>query len=68
MTWINNGDITGTLYLDFRKVLNFVDHSVLLKKLPTYIFFFTFIASYRQGRQQVMDNGKGISRPANIKS
>ena len=64
MTCINKGDIVGTLFLDFRKAFDLVDHSILLKKLSTYKFNNSsqqLFASYLQDRQQVIDNGKGMT-------
>ena len=71
MTCIDNGDIVGTLFIDFRKAFDLVDHSILLDKLSHYKFrdsTFKRFASYIQNRYQVMDSGKELTRPANIKS
>ena len=71
MACIDKGDIIGTLFLDFRKAFDLVDHSILLSKLSTYKFSdatHKLLASYLHNRQQVMDSGKGLSQPANIKS
>ena len=71
MTCIDNGDIVGTLFIDFRKAFDLVDHSILLDKLSHYKFSdstFKLFASYIQNRYQVMDSGKELTRPANIKS
>ena len=68
---IDKGDIIGTLFLDFRKAFDLVDHSILLSKLSTYKFSdatHKLLASYLHNRQQVMDSGKGMSQPASIKS
>ena len=32
MTSIDNGDIVGTLFIDFRKVFDMIDHTLLIKK------------------------------------
>lgn len=32
MACIDNGDIVGTLFIDFRKAFDMVDHSLLIKK------------------------------------
>ena len=57
--------------VDFRKAFDVVDHSILLDKLSHYKFSdstFKLFASYIQNRYQVMDGGKELTRPANIKS
>ena len=36
MASIDNGDIIGTLFIDFRKAFDMVDHSLLMKKLAHY--------------------------------
>ena len=67
----SKGDIIRTLFLDFRKAFDLVDHSILLSKLSTYKFSdatYTLLASYLHNRQQVMNSGKGMSQPASIKS
>ena len=33
MSCIDKGDIVGTLFLDFRKAFDLIDHSILIKKL-----------------------------------
>ena len=38
MTCIDKGDIVGTLFLDFRKAFDLIDHEILLNKLSTYKF------------------------------
>ena len=71
MTCIDKCDIVGTLFIDFRKAFDLVDHSILFSKLSTYKFqqsTLRLLASYIQNRQQVMDSGKGLTQPASIKS
>ena len=36
MASIDKGDIIGTLFIDFRKAFDMVDHSLLMKKLAHY--------------------------------
>ena len=38
MKCIDNGDLTGTLFLDFHKAVDLVDHEILLNKLSLYKF------------------------------
>ena len=61
----------GTLFIDFRKAFDLVDHSILLDELSHYKFrdsTFKLFASYIPNRYQVIDSGKELTRPANIKS
>ena len=52
---INSSDIVGTIFLDFKKAFDLVDHSIPIKKLSLYVkhssplgfFFFSFL-SYKQ--------------------
>ena len=71
MTCIDKGDIIGSIFLDFRKAFDLVDHSILINKLSLYKCNSTalnLLSSYLQARQQVVDSGQGISRPALITS
>ena len=71
MSCIDKGDIVGTLFLDFRKAFDLIDHSILIKKLSIYKFrdsTLKLFASYVMDRHQVMESNTGTSRPAHIKS
>ena len=63
MTCIDKVDIVGTLFIYFRKAFDFVDHSILLKKLYYKFNHSTFnpFASYIQNRMQVTDSGNGLT-------
>ena len=47
MASIDNGDIIGTLFIDFRKAFDMVDHSLLMKKLAHYKLSITSINWFR---------------------
>lgn len=52
---INNKDMTGAIFLDFRKAFDMVDHSILLEKLRIYLKNDTsvsFFNSYLNQRRQ----------------
>ena len=64
MQCIDKGDIVGSLFVDFRKAFNVVDHSILLNKLIKYKFYrrtMDWFTSYLSNRQQAVDSGKGLS-------
>ena len=67
MTCIDRGDIVGSVFLDFRKAFDLVDHSILADILSLYKCQgpdLNLISSYLQSRQQVIDSGKGLSTTA----
>ena len=69
MACVDRGDIVGSVFLDFRKAFDLVDHSILIDKLSLYKCQgpdLNLILSYLQSRQQVIDSGKGLSTPAYI--
>ena len=71
MSCIDKGDIVGTLFLDFRKAFDLIDHFIHIKKLSIYKFrdsILKLFASYVMDRHQVMESKTGTSRPALIKS
>ena len=70
MRCIDNGDIVGTLFLDFRKAFDLLDQSILINKFSAYNFIdstLKLFTSYILGRRQVMESDNGTTRPANIK-
>ena len=60
--WIDKSDIVGTLFIDFRKAFEVIDHNILLRKLQIYKFspnairWFQLYLKYRQ-QALVPDNG-----------
>ena len=71
MQCIDNGYIVGSLFVDFRKAFDVVDHSILLNKLIKYKFnrrTIDWFSSYSSGRQQAVDSGKGLSSFTHVKS
>lgn len=71
MSCIDKGDLVGTVFLDFKKAFDLVDHSILIHKLALYKFNKTslkLMSSYLHYRQQVVDSGLGYSKPTIIKS
>ena len=70
MHCIDKGDIVGSLFVDFRKAFDVVDHSILLKKLIHYKFSnksMNWFVSYLSNRQQAVESGKGLSEFEHIK-
>ncbi len=70
-TNMNNGDLTGLVLLDLRKVFDLVDHDLLLKKVSMYrvseqspIWF----RSYLTDRQQVVKYKQSVSDPQHVMS
>ena len=63
-TWlnnVNNSQLTGVIYLDFRKAFDLVDHETLVQKLHCYLsntssvsFFSSYLA---ERKQKVLVNG-----------
>ena len=71
MGCIDKGDVVGTLFLDLRKAVDLIDHSILIKKLSIYKLrdsTLKLFSSYILDRHQVMDSNTGTNRPAHIKS
>ena len=71
MACIDKGDIVGSIFIDFRKAFNLVDHKTLIRKLSTYKCSqssLQWFISYLESRQQTIDYGHGTSRLSFIKS
>ena len=70
-TCIDDGDIVGTVFLDFKKVFDLVDNTLLLDKLALYKCndaALNLLEVYVSNRQRVVDSGEGSSKPSIIKS
>ena len=64
MASIDKGDIIGTLFIDFRKAFDMVDHSLLMKKLAHYKLRNTSLSwftSYLSTRVQCINGDDGMS-------
>ena len=66
MSAVDSSEIVGTVFLDFKKLFDFVDHSILLKKLSLYVKIsssLAFLHSYLTNRSQsVFLNNKSSSK------
>ena len=61
----------GSLFIDFRKVFDLVDHKILIEKLSAYKFSSSslkWFKSYLESRQQTVQSDRGLSAFANIRS
>ena len=70
MERIDKGDIVGTLFLDFRKAFDLVDHKILMDKLSLYHFSpsaLMWFDSYLDGRHQAILSETGLTEFANIR-
>ena len=68
---IDKDDIVGTLFIDFRKALDVVDHNILLRKLQIYKFSpnaIRWFQSYLEYRQQALVTDNGLSEYAQVRS
>ena len=71
MACIDKGDIVGSIFIDFRKAFDLVDHKTLIRKLSTYKCSqssLQWFISYLESRQQTIDYGHGTSLLSFIKS
>ena len=68
---INKAQVVGTLFLDFRKAFDLVNHSILLQKLSLYLPLSSsvnFIKSFLENRYQFVKVNKSASCKGMIKS
>ena len=71
LSYIDKGDIVGTLFVDLRKAYDLVDHSILINKLSLYKFSplsLRWFQSYLSSRKQAIANDVGLSKFANVSS
>ena len=71
MECIDKGDIVGSLFVNFRKAFDVVDHSIFLNKLVKYKFnnrTTNWFTSYLSNRQQAVDSGYGLYAFTHVKS
>ena len=64
MRYIDQDDLVGTLFIDFRKAFDVVDHALLLKKLSFYKFIdraLQWFTSYLSTRLQAIRSDQGLS-------
>ena len=70
MECIDKGDIAGTLFLDFRKIFDLVDHKILMDILSLFQFSpsaLRWFDSYLDGRHQAILSETGLTELANIR-
>ncbi|KAK3083738.1 hypothetical protein FSP39_002351 [Pinctada imbricata] len=66
---MDKGNLTGTVYLDFSKAFDLVNHEILLKKLQLYQFdnsSLHLLRSYLENRSQEVRLGKCISNKTEL--
>ena len=71
MSYIDGGNIVGSLFIDFRKAFDVVDHSILMKKLSLYKLnelSLHWFSSYLCNRKQTVDMGQCHSDYIEVKS
>ena len=71
LSCIDKGDVVGTLFEDFRKAFDLVDHSVLINKLSIYRFSqqsHQWFQSNFSFRKQAIASDTGLSDFADVNS
>ena len=71
MAGIDKGDTIGSMFIDFRKAFDLVDHKILIQKLAAYILSrssLIWFISYLESRQQTIQYDKGMTTFSNILS
>ena len=71
MTGIDKGDTIGSMFIDFRKAFDLVDHKILIQKLASYRLSrssLIWFISYLESRQQTIQYDRGMTTFSNILS
>ena len=71
MACIDKGDLIGSMFIDFRKAFDLVDHEIILKKLSSYKLSSSalkWFKSYLESRQQTVLSDQGMRAFAYINS
>ena len=71
MAGIDKGDTIGSMFVDFMKAFDIVDHKMLTQKLAAYKLSnasLRWFISYRESRQQTIKYDKGMATYSNIQS
>ena len=71
LSCIDKGDIVGTLFVDFRKAFDLVDHSILITKLSLYRvsqISLKWFQSYLSFRKQAIACDTGVTEFADVHS
>ena len=66
---IDDGDLIGTLFLDFRKAFDLVNHNLLIEKLSLYKFSslsLNWFKSYLDCRKQTIQTESGLTVFSNV--
>ena len=71
LSCIDKGDIIGTIFVDFRKAFDLVDHSILIDKLALYRLSpvtLKWFQSYLSSRKQAIACESGLTEFSNVLS
>ena len=71
MSGIDEGDTIRSMFIDFRKAADLVNHQILIKKLAGYKLSnssLRWFISYLDSRQQTIQYDRGMATYSNIKS
>ena len=67
---LDNGELVGVIFVDFRKAFDLVDHDILMKKLELYKFnqvSLNWFRSYLSGRKQIVSFKNVVSERETVK-